>query len=593
MATKSTCSSSSLDYFGPYHHHQQVQQQYGSNPHYQHPHPCVELLVTNLDQSLDQREMRRTILSIFRQYVDVMGVNVYFQSDGNMAACVKVPTVGDAQYAISKLHRAKVGYKRILISIYHHSQSSHANPNQHYNAVAIGKQKVHSLLSEVPGGKLQLFKFREMFEKRFHASLGVSELYKMKDIVTVTEDEASGRMVQLNGMNNNNNNPHWAMQQQYQQPQQQIFKEKVLPLPFEVNALPYCSQHSSMSSNNVGNEQEKQGWAEKENCTHLPTVHVSLNVLTPNVKKLVKAHLGSLPLISFLDCYKAEFGGSLQEELIIDEEGVPLEHLITCIRGVVVQQSPTTGIKNIVLWEDENGCPLPPAPSVASLQQHMIPSPLAGQLSLFSRELVDLLKAQPGCRMLFNKFIPTYHHHFGRQCRVADYGYTKLKDLFDALGNVIQVMGEGSRAIITLTHRAQIKRFTSDLLRVLKSLPKKEVTVNDLPEAFERMLNMGKPFKITDYGVCEIEDMFGLISETAVVVSGSGDDMTVSIPKREQTLDELERTQQFAQECVELLRHAPDCRLPFSKFIPSYHHHFGRQCRYSTLVLLFIPFHLT
>ncbi len=44
-------------------------------------------------------------------------------------------------------------------------------------------------------------------------------------------------------------------------------------------------------------------------------------------------------------------------------------------------------------------------------------APLAGQLALFSRELVDLLKAQPGCRMPFHKFIPSYHHFFGRQCR--------------------------------------------------------------------------------------------------------------------------------------------------------------------------------
>ena len=69
--------------------------------------------------------------------------------------------------------------------------------------------------------------------------------------------------------------------------------------------------------------------------------------------------------------------------------------------------------------------------------------------------------------MQFHKFIPMYHHFFGRQCRVADYGYTKLKDLFEALPHVVQILGEGSRAMITLSHRAQIKRFTSDLLKVI------------------------------------------------------------------------------------------------------------------------------
>ena len=127
-------------------------------------------------------------------------------------------------------------------------------------------------------------------------------------------------------------------------------------------------------------------------------------------------------------------------------------------------------------------------------------APLAGQLSLFTRELVDLLKATPGCKMPFHKFIPSYHHHFGRQCRVADYGYTKLKDLFEALPHVIQIMGEGrSRAMITLSHRAQVKRFTSDLLRVLKSQASKQVGLMELPSVFEKTLI--RKFKISDYGV--------------------------------------------------------------------------------------------
>ena len=39
-------------------------------------------------------------------------------------------------------------------------------------------------------GKLQLFKFREMYEKRYHDSIGVSDLYKMKDVVTITEEHS-------------------------------------------------------------------------------------------------------------------------------------------------------------------------------------------------------------------------------------------------------------------------------------------------------------------------------------------------------------------------------------------------------------------
>ena len=57
----------------------------------------------------------------------------------------------------------------------------------------------------------------------------------------------------------------------------------------------------------------------------------------------------------------------------------------------------------------------------------------------FSYEVIDLLKNCPQCCMVFNKFIPSYHHHFGRQCRVADYGFSKLIELFEAIPDIINV----------------------------------------------------------------------------------------------------------------------------------------------------------
>ena len=63
-------------------------------------------------------------------------------------------------------------------------------------------------------------------------------------------------------------------------------------------------------------------------------------------------------------------------------------------------------------------------------------------------------------------------------------------------------------------------------------------------------------------------------------------------PKREQTNEEVSRTQKFAEECIELLRQLPECQLPIGKFMPAYQQHFGRQCRYFVFAqyLFFIPF---
>jgi hypothetical protein len=60
-------------------------------------------------------------------------------------------------------------------------------------------------------------------------------------------------------------------------------------------------------------------------------------------------------------------------------------------------------------------------------------------LSHITKEVIELIKMSPKATMKFNKFIPAYHNHFGKQCRVADYGYTKLIELFEALSGTVQV----------------------------------------------------------------------------------------------------------------------------------------------------------
>ena len=52
-----------------------------------------------------------------------------------------------------------------------------------------------------------------------------------------------------------------------------------------------------------------------------------------------------------------------------------------------------------------------------------------------------------------------------------------------------------------------------------------------------------------DYGVCDIEDILGEVSENTVVVTPLEDgDKMIAIPKREQTAEEIERTKLFAKE---------------------------------------------
>lgn len=76
----------------------------------------------------------------------------------------------------------------------------------------------------------------------------------------------------------------------------------------------------------------------------------------------------------------------------------------------------------------------------------------------FGKEVVDLLRHQPHCRMPFSKFIPTYHHHFGRQCKLSHYGFTKLIELFEAIPDVLMVSVACSRFLLLCTRQCSATR---------------------------------------------------------------------------------------------------------------------------------------
>lgn len=147
-------------------------------------------------------------------------------------------------------------------------------------------------------------------------------------------------------------------------------------------------------------------------------------------------------------------------------------------------------------------------------------------------------------------------------------------------------MGEGTRKIITLSHQAQMRRFTSDLLRVLKVQPSKQIYLKDYATAYEKVLN--RSFNPVDYGLCTFQDLLEEVPENTIVISNPNDDtddsidnLLISVPKREQTAKEIMRTKQFAMQVIDLLKHSPYCTMVFNKFVPAYHHHFGHQCRVS------------
>ncbi|XP_020561406.2 meiosis regulator and mRNA stability factor 1 isoform X4 [Oryzias latipes] len=508
----------------------------------------AEVQVANLDYRMSRKDLQQTLRDTFSRFGQVHSVELSPHTDYQLKAAVQMSSLQQAISAVSGLHRFKIGSKRVQVSL-----------------VTGGSNKslsleIISILQDSPANCLPVFKFLEIYEKKYSRKIAVSDLYKLPDLVSVREQGGSRLVCLL---------PHSQIRQSPlgSSPSQEGSSSlNGSPVVFEELEYhnPVCEQHYS-----------KQNFSEADfdpESYKIPFVVMSLSTLASELNHLLESHGGTLPLLSFPDCYAAEFS-----PLILGSEmtegAVPLEHLITCVPTVTIVIA-QNGFK-VIKWLHSR----PPA-HISEPWIQRCKSPVGNpQLIQFSREIIDLLKGQPSCIMPISKFIPAYHHHFAKQCRVSDYGFSKLLELLEAVPHVLQILGMGTKRLLTLTHRAQVKRFTQDLLKLLKFQASKRVAVKDFMQAYHWCFS--RDWRVTDYGTCDLMDLLAEIPDTTITISHQSSDTVISVPKRERTTEEVERTKQFGKEVVDLLRHQPHCRMPFSKFIPTYHHHFGRQCKLS------------
>ena len=366
---------------------------------------------------------------------------------------------------------------------------------------------------------------------------------------------------------------------------------------------PYCVLHSQKYLNS-NKSAPSVCW--------LPNVIVSLRTFKPLVHKLLNDHGGQMPLLSFLDCYRAcilnepasgaqnstksQFNSN--QQLIIDNEnGLPLEHLATCAQDVII--SLNEGVYKQLQWDNDKSKQTLPTRHKTYFERTIFSSGGASgaeqdcttsefdesieesqrKQNQFSHEVVELFKSIPRCIVPMSKFSTEYNKKYGRQCRVADYGYTKLYDLIESIPHVLQILGSEYDKKLTLTHRVQVRRFSNDLTKVLKAHTLKQMFADEYPVAYEK--HFGRQFDIKDYGVCYLEDMLAELPESTVSRKEIDNRTFIQIPKVIQLEEEKLCTKRLRVEVIDMLRHKPRFSIQFSKFIPNFHHHFGRQLKLS------------
>lgn len=64
--------------------------------------------------------------------------------------------------------------------------------------------------------------------------------------------------------------------------------------------------------------------------------------------------------------------------------------------------------------------------------------------------------------------MPSYHHHFGHQCRVSDYGFTKLIELFEAIPEIVKIEDDSSgERQISLTEKEGIRVLSEQISKLI------------------------------------------------------------------------------------------------------------------------------
>ena len=61
------------------------------------------------------------------------------------------------------------------------------------------------------------------------------------------------------------------------------------------------------------------------------------------------------------------------------------------------------------------------------------------KINAFEKNLKILLESQPDRLIALGNFVSTYMKFFGRKCKIATFGFSKLTDLIEAVPNVAKV----------------------------------------------------------------------------------------------------------------------------------------------------------
>merc|ERR1712126_451365 len=147
----------------------------------------------------------------------------------------------------------------------------------------------------------------------------------------------------------------------------------------------------------------------------------------------------------------------------------------------------------------------------------------------FAKEVVELLRHAPDLAISFNKFIPAYHQHFGRQCRVGSYGMSKLIELFEAIPDTVEVRDDGEERMVQLIKDKMIWVVGEQVECIVKNCRTKSVALVDLEDEYQK--TYGHNIPLNRMGVESLEELVSILQSWVRMVDTKDGAMVVTVDR--------------------------------------------------------------
>jgi meiosis arrest female protein 1 len=430
----------------------------------------IKLTITNIDAALGEENIRTLLFTKIGKTCELITLEIQPYNRFTMTADVIVPNMKNATDVLQSLQRQRFGKKRILVTL---TQQSDMRMNQF-------RENLSSLLED--GLPMSFSELQYKYESAFgplDEPICTLENIRRLGSNFIKIEEACQPYSSTTDLCISLASPI----------RRRPVQQRTIPQsPYSV-ILPHCDRHVCLGQ-------------PVADCS-LVKVTCGLREFAAKLHGLLASHQGILQLSSFDICWKAELGAFPDVQDQKGTIGVYLEHLVSFVPGVEIVTS-QHGIK-VISWahtgttssntpcETESdsvhsGCTTGTQTGSQGVNhaQNRARAPLGDpNLVALGKEMTDLLKERKGCVLPLNQLINQFQKKYNRNPFRT--GVHPIQTL-NKLSHVIQLMGIEGRhetRLVTLTHRAQVKRFTQEVVKILKAQADRKCQAYQLPGLYQ------------------------------------------------------------------------------------------------------------